>query len=69
MTKAKSEKNVDLIISAIKVNPTISISALSEECQISVKATRVIIDKLKKNGMLKRVGPDKGGHWEIIVSE
>ncbi len=59
-------KNVDLIISVIKANPTISISALSEECQISVKATRVIIDKLKKNGMLKRVGPDKGGYWEII---
>ncbi len=41
-------KNVDLIISVIKANPTMSISALSEECQISVKATRVIIDKLKK---------------------
>lgn len=59
-------KNAELIISAIKVNPTISISALSEECQISVKATRIIIDKLKKSGALKRVGPDKGGRWEIL---
>jgi hypothetical protein len=22
--------------------------------------------ELKKSGELKRVGPDKGGHWEIV---
>jgi len=24
------------------------------------------LDKLKKKGILRRVGPDKGGHWEVI---
>ena len=24
------------------------------------------IAKLKKNGLIRRVGPDKGGHWEVI---
>ena len=23
------------------------------------------IAKLKKNGLIRRVGPDKGGHWEV----
>ncbi len=23
--------------------------------------------KLKEMGMLKRVGPDKGGYWEVLV--
>ena len=22
-------------------------------------------DKLKEGGMIRRVGPDKGGHWEV----
>jgi len=24
------------------------------------------IAKLKKEGRIKRMGPDKGGHWEVI---
>jgi len=22
--------------------------------------------QMKKTGLLKRVGPDKGGHWEVV---
>jgi predicted HTH transcriptional regulator len=24
------------------------------------------IAKLKRSGVLRRIGPDKGGHWEVI---
>jgi len=24
------------------------------------------MSKLKKEGIIKRIGPDKGGHWEVI---
>ena len=24
------------------------------------------IEKMKKNGIVKRIGPDKGGYWKII---
>jgi predicted HTH transcriptional regulator len=27
------------------------------------------IEKLKELGYIRRVGPDKGGHWEIIKTE
>jgi len=27
------------------------------------------IKKLQLQGVLCRIGPDKGGHWEIIVSK
>jgi len=27
------------------------------------------ISTLKKKGKLKRIGPDKGGHWEVIDNE
>jgi predicted HTH transcriptional regulator len=25
--------------------------------------------KLKENGILKRVGPDKGGYWKVLVKQ
>ena len=24
------------------------------------------IAKLKREGILRRIGPDKGGHWEVV---
>lgn len=36
---------------------------------MSLKATRVIIDKLKSNGTLHQVGADFGGYWEIADEE
>jgi ATP-dependent DNA helicase RecG len=32
---------------------------------ISERKIRENIKKLKSKGFLKRIGPDKGGHWEI----
>jgi len=33
---------------------------------ISTRAIEKQLDKLKQKGIIRRVGPDKGGHWEII---
>ena len=27
------------------------------------------VRKLKKAGKLKRIGPDKGGHWEVVEKQ
>ena len=54
------------IISAIKENANITTTELSRLVGISTTATENNIAKLKKKGILKRVGPDKGGYWEII---
>jgi predicted HTH transcriptional regulator len=32
---------------------------------ISNRAVLKQIDKLKKSGILRRIGPAKGGHWEV----
>lgn len=56
----------DFILETIKDNPRISISQLAKECSLSVKATRRIVDGLREKGLLQRVGPDFGGHWEVI---
>ena len=44
----------------------ISIIALSKKIRISTTAIEKNINTLKMKKMIKRIGPDKGGHWVII---
>ena len=64
--KTGARQGQDLVLDIIKGNPRISVSQLAKECNLSVKATRRIIDGLREKGLLQRVGPDFGGHWEVI---
>ena len=60
---AESQKT---ILKLIKENPYISKKELSETIGISTTAIDKNITRLKKEGLLKRIGPDKGGHWESV---
>jgi len=54
------------IINSIESNNRITINELSELLKVDSKTIKRDINKLKKNNILKRIGPDKGGHWEIM---
>jgi len=54
------------ILVLIKKNPVISKKELSGRIGISVTAIDKNIRRLKKKGLIKRIGPAKGGHWEVI---
>ena len=60
------EKTREKIISLIKEKPEVTINELAEKLNISVKGVEWQIRNLKEQGALKRIGPDKGGYWEII---
>ena len=62
------EKSREKIICLIRENPTITQKDLVEALHLSVKTIEKHIKNLKAEGLLRRVGPDKGGHWEIIDS-
>ncbi len=47
-------------------NPKITAKQIEEATQLSRRGVEYNIDKLKKEGKLKRIGPAKGGHWVII---
>ena len=49
----------------IKENTLITTSEIAEKVGVTPKGVEWNIGKLKKEGLIKRVGPDKGGHWEI----
>ncbi len=59
-------ENQKKILKLIKENPYISKKALSEKIGISTTAIDKNIKQLKKKGLLRRIGPDKGGRWEVI---
>lgn len=63
--KKKARKGQEEILTLIEENPYISVSALAEICGVSVKTVRNVIDELRADKILVRIGPDRGGHWEL----
>ena len=59
-------KNQRLIIKNMVENPNISAKDLSDIIGISQRKIEENISKLKKKGIIKRIGSPKGGHWEVI---
>jgi ATP-dependent DNA helicase RecG len=61
-----SEKTSDKIISLIKADAMITIERLAEYCDVTTRSIERNLNKLQERNIIKRVGPDKGGHWEVI---
>ena len=54
------------VIETILRDPLCTAEALTESLNITKRQVEHIFAKLKKKGLIRRVGPDKGGHWEVI---
>lgn len=54
------------IINLMSKSPKTSITALAKELDISTTAIDKHIKALKNQGLIKRVGNAKSGHWEIV---
>ncbi len=57
------------ILELISKNPNITNQELADELELTVKGIEWQIKKLKEDGELKRVGPAKGGYWEILIDK
>ena len=61
------QKTSDRIVAFLRENPEASrrdvVAALGNTTEGSV---RYQLDKLKASGKLRRVGPDRGGHWMVV---
>ena len=60
------DKSREKIINIIRNNPMVTQLELSNMLQISTKAIEKQIKNLKEDGIIRRVGPDKGGHWQVV---
>jgi ATP-dependent DNA helicase RecG len=59
------EKNAERLLALIRHNATVTTEELATALGLSRAGVDKIISRLKKIGSLRRVGPDKGGHWEV----
>jgi ATP-dependent DNA helicase RecG len=57
------------ILELLKDAPDLSIPELAEKMKKSESAIERAIRKLRQGGLLNRVGPAKGGYWEIVETE
>ncbi len=62
----KLGENEIKIVELMKDNKYITAKELSEYIKISTTAIDKNISKLKKKGVLRRIGPAKGGYWEVV---
>ena len=65
----KKIKSREKIITAIKGNGRHTTNSLAELVGVSPKAIEKHLAKLKAEGIIVRIGPDKGGHWEVVDGE
>ena len=60
-----SGKTSGLILDMIRRQPEITIPEMAEALGKSTRAIEMQLAKLRKSGKVQRVGPAKGGRWEI----
>ena len=54
------------LLEIIRNNPSISLDKLCLAAKLSKRTISRRIETMQKQGHLRRVGPDKGGHWEVV---
>ena len=57
------------IVEMIESNPTITLNEIAEQLGKNPRGIDKHIKQLQDQGIIRRIGPAKGGHWEIITSE
>ena len=59
-------KNSDQILAHLKENPSATRQQLAAETGLTIRGVERNLKVLKNAGRIRRVGPAKGGHWEVV---
>lgn len=62
-----SPKTDEQIVALLSQDATISTEEIGQRLDITKRAVLKQIQKLKTQGRLRRIGPARGGHWEVIL--
>lgn len=65
-SKKTTEKTAEKIIRLMRENPQVTNKELAVACGITEDGVYWNTKKLRKNNIIRRVGGDFGGHWEIV---
>ncbi|MBP3709112.1 MAG: HTH domain-containing protein [Treponema sp.] len=61
-----SQKSSQKIIELIKMDRTITTQAMADKIGISRRAVAKQIAILQEKNIIRRIGGDKGGYWEVM---
>ena len=64
----KKQKSSEQILVMISEKASITTEQMAARLGISTRAVEKHLSNLKAKGLLRRIGPDKGGHWEVVVN-
>ena len=65
VSEKSSEKSSEKILNMLHEDPELATRDVSTLLGISTRAVEKQLQKLKEQGRLRRLGPDKGGRWEV----
>jgi len=58
-------KNEEKILQIISQNKYVTIAEIASSLKIATTTVENNLEELKNKGLLRRIGPDKGGHWKV----
>lgn len=61
-----SGKTSEKIVAALAVNRFMTIAELATSVGVTTRSIERNLQKLQDKGRLRRIGADKGGHWEVV---
>lgn len=61
-----SVKTPERILRLLEAHPTMTLAEVAAEIGKSVRTVELASSRLVKEGRLKYVGPQKGGHWDVL---
>lgn len=62
-----TQKTRARILSLMEENPTVTREQLAEAIGITADGIRYHLRKLRQDNLIRRIGPDKGGFWEVLA--
>ena len=58
--------NEQKMLALLTRRPTATAKQMSEDLGITIRQCERILASLKEKGIIRRIGPNKGGHWEVV---
>lgn len=57
------------IIEMINENANITLPKIATVLEVTERTVEHAINKLKTENKIERIGPDKGGYWQVITKQ
>ena len=67
-TTFDKEERYRIILQMMRTNPRIFATELSKELHVTPMTIKRDISQLKENKMIRRIGNERNGYWEILIT-